>query len=37
MDEETTLHTAITCLQSILSADFRPNEIEIGVVVKGQR
>lgn len=37
MDYELTLHTAITCLQSILSADFRPNEIEVGVVVQGQR
>ncbi|KAG6594151.1 Proteasome subunit alpha type-6 [Phytophthora cinnamomi] len=37
MDYETTLHTAITCLQSVLSADFRPNEIEVGVVVQGQR
>ncbi|DAZ99682.1 TPA: hypothetical protein N0F65_001919 [Lagenidium giganteum] len=32
MDEETTIHTAISCLQSVLSADFRPNEIEVGVV-----
>jgi 20S proteasome subunit alpha 1 len=37
MDYEATLHTAITCLQSVLSADFRPNEIEVGVVVQGQR
>ncbi|OWZ24808.1 Proteasome subunit alpha type-6 [Phytophthora megakarya] len=37
MDQETTLHTAITCLQSVLSADFRPNEIEVGVVIQGQR
>ncbi|KAJ0410373.1 hypothetical protein P43SY_002705 [Pythium insidiosum] len=35
MDTETTLHTAITCLQSVLSADFRPNEIEVGVIVEG--
>lgn len=31
MDKETTMHTAITCLQSILSADFRASEIEVGV------
>lgn len=37
MDYETTLHTAITCLQSVLSADFRPNEIEVGVVIKDER
>lgn len=37
MDYATTLHTAITCLQSVLSADFRPNEIEVGVVIEGQR
>lgn len=37
MDYETTLHTAITCLQSVLSADFRPNELEVGAVVEGQR
>jgi 20S proteasome alpha/beta subunit len=37
MDYETTLHTAITCLQSVLSADFRPNEIEVGVVRQGER
>lgn len=37
MDYETALHTAITCLQSVLSADFRPNEIEVGVVIEGQR
>jgi len=37
MDFETTVHTAITCLQSVLSADFRANEIEVGVVVKGER
>lgn len=37
MDYETTLHTAITCLQSVLSADFRPNEIEIGIIRNGER
>jgi len=32
MDDDTTIQTAITCLQSILSADFRATEIEIGIV-----
>ncbi|CAK4624041.1 hypothetical protein LEN26_018744 [Aphanomyces euteiches] len=37
MDHEATVHCAITCLQSILSADFRPTEIEVGVVIEGER
>jgi 20S proteasome subunit alpha 1 len=37
MDHETTIHTAITCLQSVLSADFKPSEIEVGVIAEGQR
>jgi len=31
---EETLDTAITCLSTVLSADFRPSEIEVGVVTK---
>jgi 20S proteasome subunit alpha 1 len=31
MDSATTIQTAITCLQSVLSADFRPTEIEVGI------
>ena len=26
------LQTAITCLSTILSADFKPSEVEVGVV-----
>ncbi|RHY34443.1 hypothetical protein DYB32_001332 [Aphanomyces invadans] len=37
LDHEGTVHCAITCLQSVLSADFRPSEIEVGVVVQGER
>ncbi|EQC37449.1 proteasome subunit alpha type-6 [Saprolegnia diclina VS20] len=37
MDHETTVHTAITCLQSVLSADFKPSEIEVGIIVEGER
>ncbi|CCI48184.1 unnamed protein product [Albugo candida] len=37
MDYTATLHAAITCLQSILSADFRSNEIEVGVARTGER
>jgi len=31
---EETLDTAITCLSTVLSADFRPSEIEVGLVTK---
>ncbi|OQS02897.1 proteasome subunit alpha type-6 [Thraustotheca clavata] len=37
MDHETTIHTAITCLQSVLSADFKPSEIEVGIIAQGER
>ena len=37
MDHETTVQTAITCLQSVLSSDFKAGEIEVGVIVKGER
>ena len=31
-DADDTVRLGITCLQSVLSADFRPNDIEVGVV-----
>lgn len=37
MDDDATIQTAITCLQSVLSADFRATEIEIGVVAGKER
>lgn len=37
MDDNTTIQTAITCLQSVLSADFRATEIEIGVSIGKER
>ncbi|KAF0698644.1 Aste57867_10738 [Aphanomyces stellatus] len=37
MDHEATVHCAITCLQSVLSADFRPTEIEVGIIEGGER
>lgn len=30
------LQTAITCLSTVLSIDFKPSEIEIGVITKDQ-
>ena len=32
MDGDTTIQTAITCLMSVLSAEFRSTDIEVGVV-----
>lgn len=37
MEKDETIQTAIACLQSILSADFRPNELEVGVVFGNER
>lgn len=37
MDETTTTQTAIMCLQSVLSADFKSTEIEVGIVVRDSR
>jgi len=37
MNDDDTIQTAITCLQSVLSADFRATEIEIGVIVGKER
>ena len=31
-DADDTVRLGITCLQSVLSADFRPTDIEVGVV-----
>ena len=37
MDTDTTVQCGITCLQSVLSADFRPTEIEVGIAKQGER
>ena len=37
MDENTTIETAISTMQYVLSTDFKGSEIEIGVVSKGSK
>lgn len=37
MDKTTVIQTAITCLQSILSSDFKSTEVEMGIVEEGKR
>ena len=37
MDHDTVVQTGIMCLQSVLSADFKCTEIEVGIVKAGER
>jgi len=37
MDDESTVRTAISCLQSVLTSDFKVSEIEVGIIRQGER
>ena len=34
MDRDATIQLAITCLMTVLSADFKPSEVEVAVACK---
>lgn len=36
-DERTSLHRAISCLQTVLGTDFRSDELEVAIIRKGER